>query len=72
MRLARWSGSRSLTAKAGVFGTQSGGPGTVDANVFRRSVDYAEEFAVGLHLVLGRWDCGSTVRRDQVKGFGLP
>ena len=50
-------------------GKYAGRTGTVEANVFQRTVDYPEEFAMGLHLVLddGAW---ITVRRDQVRVSG--
>ena len=46
-------------------GRYAGRAGSVDANVFQRTVDYPEEFAEGFHLVLddGEW---VTVRRDQL------
>ena len=46
-------------------GSYAGRPGTVEATVFQRTVEYPDEFAWGLHLVLddGTW---VTVRRDQV------
>jgi len=49
-----------------ISGRYAGGTGTVDANVFQRTVDYPEEFAAGFHLVL---DDGTvvTVRREQVE-----
>jgi hypothetical protein len=49
-----------------ISGRYAGRIGTVDANVFQRTVDYPEEYAMGSHLVL---DDGTvvTVRRDQVE-----
>ena len=38
---------------------------TVDVNVFQRTVDYPEEFAMGFHVVLDD-ETLVTVRRDQV------
>ena len=49
-----------------IYGRYAGRAGTVEANVFQKSVDYPEEFAMGCQVVLddGRW---VTVKRDQVK-----
>ena len=48
-----------------VSGRYAGTAGTVDANVFQRTVDYPDEFAAGVHLVLDD-ESWVTVRRDQV------
>lgn len=52
-----------------ISGRYAGKSGVVDANVFQRTVDYPDEFAAALHLVLddGTW---ITVRRDQVRMSG--
>ena len=51
-----------------IAGTYAGRTGTVDSNVFQRTVDHPDEFAMAFHLVL---DDGTvvTVRQDQVE-FG--
>ena len=48
-----------------ICGSYASRIGTVEATVFQRTVDYPDDFAWGLHLVLddGTW---VTVRRDQV------
>ena len=49
-----------------ISGSYAGRNGTVDANVFQRTVDHPDEYAHGFHVVLdgGTW---VTVRRDQVE-----
>jgi hypothetical protein len=49
-----------------ISGRYAGRTGTVEANVFQRTVDYPEKFAMVHHVVLddGEW---ITVRRDQVR-----
>ena len=49
-----------------ISGRYAGRTGTVDANVFQRTVDYPEEFAAGFHLVLDD-ETWVTVRRAQVE-----
>ena len=52
-----------------VSGRYAGRIGTVEANVFQRTVDYPEEFAMGFHMVLDD-ETLITVRRDQVRVTG--
>ena len=52
-----------------ISGRYAGRIGTVDANVFQRTVDYPEEFAAGFHLTLDD-DMRVTVRWDQVRITG--
>ena len=48
-----------------ITGRYTGRTGIVVANVFQRTVDYPDEFAAGVHLVLDD-ESWVTVRRDQV------
>ena len=54
-----------------ISGRYAGRTGTVEANVFQRTVDYPDEFAAGFHLVLddGEW---VTVRVEQVATSDAP
>ena len=48
-----------------ISGRYAGSTGTVDANVFLRTVDYQDEFGAGFHLVMDDGE-SVTVRQDQV------
>ena len=48
-----------------ISGRYAGRTGTVEANVFQRTVDYPEEYAEGFHIALGDGKVVA-VRRDQV------
>ena len=61
-----------------ISGRYSGKAGTVDANVFQRTVDYPDEFAAGFHLVLNdetavivRWDQVKVVPLDSSRGDSI-
>ena len=62
MRWMRRRGDR-VTITSGKY---AGNTGTVESNVFQRTVDYPDEWANGLHIML---DTGElvTVRHDQVR-----
>ena len=52
-------------------GRYAGRTGTVESNVYQKSVDYPDELANGFHIML---DTGElvTVRWDQVRALDLP
>ena len=49
-------------------GEYAGHQGTVESNVYERTVDYPEEFADGFHVMLDTEEL-VTVRWDQVEGL---
>lgn len=51
-------------------GKYAGHQGTVESNVFQRTVDYPDEFANGYHVMLDIEEL-VTVRWDQVKPAGV-
>ena len=65
MRWMRRRGDR-VTITCGKY---AGRTGTIESNVFQRTVDYPDELANGFHVML---DSGElvTVRRNQVRARG--
>lgn len=66
MRWMRRRGDRVTT----ITGKYAGQPGTIESNVYQKTVEYPHEFANGYHVMLDTEEL-VTVRWDQVEAVKL-
>ena len=64
MQWMRWRGDRVRI----ITGKYAGHRGTIESNVYQRTVDYPDEWANGYHVVLDSEEL-VTVRANQVDGL---